>query len=173
MHGAQLLLGLAATVAAVDIRFYQNDQGRCFEGAWRGCANINPNDCCTVGGAFFGTAGVVAVPGDWTLTGNGYRGRGCEVFQFQAIGRGRDFCLGHVGSSYSGAFYWFGEGGRKRGELQKCESSHEATQLGLEDGSVYQIENLSEDEINEIVALANNGTTAADLPEYIQARRLV
>jgi hypothetical protein len=147
---SSVILGLAATVAAVDIRFYSNNQGACYSGPWIGCPNANPNFCCTATGRFYATVGIVAVPGDWTLTANGYRGAGCESWQQAAIGRGRDFCLGATGYSMSGAFYWFGDG-RKRSADQKCEGTEKATQLGLEDGSVYDISDLSDNDVEEMV----------------------
>ncbi|WZH48569.1 hypothetical protein QYS62_009748 [Fusarium acuminatum] len=160
---SSVILGLAATVAAVDIRFYSNNQGACYSGPWIGCPNANPNFCCTATGRFYATVGIVAVPGDWTLTANGYRGAGCESWQQAAIGRGRDFCLGATGYSMSGAFYWFGDG-RKRSADQKCEGTEKATQLGLEDGSVY--------DISDFVALANDGTATEDLPHLTPLRRV-
>ncbi|KAM0344787.1 hypothetical protein ACHAPU_007162 [Fusarium lateritium] len=183
-----LILGLAATVSAVDIRFYSNNQGACYSGPWIGCPNSNPNFCCTATGQFYATVGIVAVPGDWTLTANGYRGDGCESWQQAAIGRGRDFCLGATGYSMSGAFYWFGDG-RKRAVSEKCEGTEEVSQLGLEDGSMYDISDLSDDDveemmtptpymilnpysINEFVALANDGTATEILPHLSQLRRL-
>ncbi|KAG5656057.1 hypothetical protein KAF25_001627 [Fusarium avenaceum] len=183
----RVILGLAVTVSAVDIRFYSNNQGACYSGPWIGCPNANPNMCCTATGQFYATVGIVAVPGDWTLTANGYRGAGCESWQQAAIGRGRDFCLGAIGYSMSGAFYWFGDG-RKRSTDQKCEGTEKATQLGLEDGSVCDISDLSDNDVEEMptptssgpiacptylsVALANDGTATEDLPHLTPLRRV-
>ena len=149
MLNSYLLLGLAATAAAIDIRFrYGDTTGNC-GGDYVACVNANPNFCCTSNDRYSGTVTFNAVPSDWTLTGSGYRGRGCEVRQFQAIGRGQDFCLGHVGPSYSGAFYVFGAA--KRAENQECEGEQRVNQLGLEDGTIYDIGDLSDDEIDEMV----------------------
>ena len=149
MLNAYLLLGLAATAAAIDIRFhYGDDQGKC-EAAYTACVGSSARNCCVYGGTYASTASVVAVPSAWTITANGYRGRGCEVQQFQGIGRGKDVCLGHVGPSYSGAFYYFG--GKKRDEDQKCEGEQRVNQLGLEDGTIYDIVGLSDNEIDEMV----------------------
>ncbi|KAM0336387.1 hypothetical protein ACHAPQ_004162 [Fusarium lateritium] len=99
---SSVILALAATVSAVDIRFYSNNQGACYSGPWIGCPNANPNFCCTA-----------------------------------------------TGYSMSGSFYWFGDG-RKRSVDQKCEGTEKATQLGLEDGSVHDISDLSDDDVEEM-----------------------
>jgi hypothetical protein len=101
-----------------------------------------------VAGRFTATVGIVAVPSHWTLTGIGYRGAGCETWNQAAIGRGRDFCLGATGWSFSGAFYRFGD---KKRSTDECESSQRADQLGLEDGSVYDIADLTDDQIDDMV----------------------
>ncbi|KAF5666091.1 hypothetical protein FHETE_6392 [Fusarium heterosporum] len=184
---SSLVLGLVAAVSAVDIRFYSNNQGACYSGPWISCPNANPNLCCTATGRFYATVGIVAVPGDWTLTANGYRGAGCESWQQAAIGRGRDFCLGATGYSMSGSYYWFGDG-KKRAVNEKCEGTERASQLGLEDGSIYDISDLSDDDVEEMVcsirptettianeahvALASDGTATENLPHLAQLRRL-
>jgi hypothetical protein len=61
----------------------------------------------------------------------------------------------------SGAFYWFGDG-RKRSADQKCEGTEKATQLGLEDGSVYDISDLSDNDVEEMVCFNPEPLPAPD-----------
>lgn len=55
---ALLVTFAAATVSAIDVRGYVGDN---CGGAWVGCANLNPNVCCTPFGGSRASVGFAAV----------------------------------------------------------------------------------------------------------------
>ncbi|KAJ4017747.1 hypothetical protein NW766_003816 [Fusarium irregulare] len=117
MLSQTILLGLAATAAAIDLGFYVNREGRYYEGPFIGFANINPGACRRPTGgntadAFFATVGIRAIPSGWTIAGLGYRNDQCRdpLNQFiRGEGDGSDLCLYHTGHSFMSAKYGFYE----------------------------------------------------------------
>jgi hypothetical protein len=151
------VLDLAASVAAIDISFYSNQEGACYKGPWVTCMNRNPYSCCRVSdsdsGKFWATVGFHAVLKGWNIQGLGYKGpESCEGLSMQAQhskGNG-DFCLGHTGTSFISAESYFTNSKKKRAVGQKCER---VSRLGLEDGSIYDIADMSDADLDELVWL--------------------
>ncbi|RBR16530.1 uncharacterized protein FIESC28_06939 [Fusarium coffeatum] len=139
-----IVLSLAATAAAIDLRFFVNREGRCYEGPFIGFANINPGVCCrpTSGNAadgFFATVGIHEIPSGWTIVGFGYRNDQCRdpLNQFiRGEGDGSDLCLYHTGHSFMSAKYGFYEKSKRSVEEMECKEKFKATE-NRENPSLY------------------------------------
>lgn len=187
MYFSAILLTLAATASAVDVRAY-SDTG--CNGGWVGCANINPGVCCVFSNSassgrlsvsvnavratsFFHLAyGPIEtnksqqIPSSWRIRGEANTGGGCTYLANQQDSNGNtDICMTYssrgdrTGGSYSFV-------GRKRAadnscpaeqpDGGKCEAGVKPDLLGLSDGTVYNIADLSDEKVEELVSFACN-----------------
>ena len=147
MHFTPFLLGLVASVSAIDIYFHNS--GDC-SGAAAVCSNANPNFCCT------GNSPTVAyrgVPTNWNIDALGFSNGGCGSPKWTARLRGDNWVCMTVNSrpNYTGSYYYFAS--RKRAEDTTCEGSVAPDTLVLADGvTQYDIVGLDEAKVEELVS---------------------
>ncbi|GKU14530.1 unnamed protein product [Fusarium langsethiae] len=120
MYFSALLLTLAATVSAIDVRAY-SDTG--CNGAWVGCAGLNPNVCCVFSNSASSgrlSISVNAIPSSWRIRGEANTGGGCTYLANQQDSNGNtDICMTYSSrGDRTGGSYWFV--GRKRADNESC-----------------------------------------------------
>ncbi|EHA55880.1 hypothetical protein MGG_08373 [Pyricularia oryzae 70-15] len=174
---ALLVTFAAATVSAIDVRGYVGDN---CGGAWVGCANLNPNVCCTPFGGSRASVGFAAIPTNWRIRGQAFTGGGCNSYGGQGDSNGRDFfCLPYTtrGDRTGGSYSFVN---RKRAidetcpaeqPLGRCEATVKPDTIGLADGTEYNITSLSEDQVNELSAIAASGAGVEAVPANFQVLR--
>ncbi|TDZ65271.1 putative secreted protein [Colletotrichum trifolii] len=174
MYFSSLLLTLAATVSAIDIRAHSGDN---CSGGYAACANINPNVCCVFSNsATSGRASiaVAAIPTNWRIRAGAYTGGGCSFFGGERDSNGATtICLPYTTrGDRTGGKYWFLN--RKRADDQscpaeqpgvgKCEAVVKPNLLVLDDGTEYDIAGLAEDKVEELEEIAITGGGADAVP---------
>lgn len=165
MYVSHLLLGLVATVSAIDIYGYTSNE-KCGSGAHAVCVNANPGSCCvSASGDIFRSIGFRAIPTNWNIIGQAYNGGGCKNVKFTAQSQGsQNVCCG--GSWYSGGNYKFTSSKRFQGAdescpaNQGCASVHRADLMMFEDGSKYNITGLDDILYTEMVSTRHLSTYA-------------
>ncbi|KAK1976917.1 hypothetical protein LZ30DRAFT_636003 [Colletotrichum cereale] len=178
MYFFSLLLCLAATASAIDIRAHSGDN---CAGGWVGCTNINPNVCCVFSSsASSGRASVavVAIPSNWRIRTEAYTGGGCAFFGGQRdSGGSTSVCLPYTtrGDRTGGKYSFIN---RKRADDKSCpaeqpgagncEAVVKADTLGLSDGTEYNIAGLSDEKVQELEEIANSGAGADAVPADFQ-----
>ncbi|EJT72391.1 hypothetical protein GGTG_09257 [Gaeumannomyces tritici R3-111a-1] len=181
MHfSSSVLVALAATASAIDIRAYQADG---CNGSTRSCANINPNVCCTFPqDAGMASVGFAAIPTNWRIRCEAYTEGGCSSFGGQGDSNGAGFvCLPFTTrGNRTGGKYWFLNRKRaiedtcpaEQADGGKCTSSVKYNTVGLADGTEYNITGLSEEKVQELEKLADSGASADAIPvEFHSFRR--
>ncbi|RGP68821.1 hypothetical protein FSPOR_5027 [Fusarium sporotrichioides] len=174
MYFSTLLLTLAATASAVDIRAYL-DTG--CNGAWIGCAGLNPSVCCVFSDSPNSgrlSVSVNAIPSSWRIRGEAYTGGGCSSRVSDLDSNGNtDICMTYStrGDRTGGKYFFVG---RKRADDEscpaeqsgggKCEAGVEPNVLGLADGTVYSIADLTDEKVQELETIANTGAGADAVP---------
>ncbi|TDZ35733.1 putative secreted protein [Colletotrichum spinosum] len=158
MYFSSLLLTLAATVSAIDIRAHSGDN---CSGGYAACANINPN-----------------IPTNWRIRAGAYTGGGCSFFGGERDSNGATtICLPYTTrGDRTGGKYWFLN--RKRADDQscpaeqpgvgKCEAVVKPNLLVLDDGTEYDIAGLAEDKVQELEEIAITGGGADAVPAEFQ-----
>lgn len=113
--------------------------------------------------------GFYYVPTSWNLEvrGHGWQnGQYCAtLLDRQTINGATNRCLS--GHSFAGAGYSFRS--KKRADAQACTSTQKADVLTMGNGNRYNITGLRGGQLDELVALAVNGTAAIDVPELFMA----
>ncbi|WYZ42274.1 hypothetical protein EsH8_V_001169 [Colletotrichum jinshuiense] len=190
MYFSSLLLTLAATASAIDIRAHVGDG--CV-GSYTACVNINPNVCCSFSSSVSSgrsSIAVVAIPSNWRIRTESYTGGGCA-----ATGGRRDsagsttVCLPYItrGDRTGGSYYFLS---RKRANDEscpaeqpgagKCEAVVKPDTLGLADGTEYNIAGLTDEKVQELMLtcmprlkekIANTGAGADAVPAEFQNLR--
>ncbi|KAI6372556.1 hypothetical protein MCOR25_003715 [Pyricularia grisea] len=177
MQFSAILLTLAATASAIDVRGFVGDN---CSGAWVGCANLNPNVCCTPFGGSRASVGFAAIPRDWRIRGQAYTEGGCNAGGGTGDSNGNDFfCIPYITrGDRTGGSYWFLN--RKRAidntcpaeqPQGKCTATVKPDTLGLADGTEYNITSLSDDQVSELSAIAASGAGAEAVPADFQVLR--
>ncbi|TLD27047.1 hypothetical protein PspLS_04319 [Pyricularia sp. CBS 133598] len=179
MRFSSLVLGLAATASAIDIRGHDQDVCR---GGYVACVNVDPNVCCTFGGK--ASIWVAAIPSAWRIRAQSSTGGGCTYLATEGDNNGtQDICLAYTSRGLrTGARYWFLN--RKRAEDEtcpaaqpdggKCEASVKPNVLGLADGTEYNIEGLSDEKVAEMEKIMATGAGADAMPaEFHILRRSI
>ncbi|KXJ89936.1 hypothetical protein Micbo1qcDRAFT_177116 [Microdochium bolleyi] len=160
MHLTPLVLAsvLSATAAAIDVHLHYhggNDACSSFATAW--CTNLNPNTCChSLQGNPYGAISFRAIPSEWDLDLRLHTGdRDCGSAVVTGRSWGQTYvCLGSPVSVHGGGY---GFRGKKRevsvagGEQEGSQECQRADKLRLEDGVVYDLEGLDEEQYNEMV----------------------
>ena len=161
----QILLGLVATVSAIDSYFHLGEN---CDGPAIVCTGLNPDVCCTASAS--NSVGYRGIPLDWSISTTAFTGGGCTNYGNRGSASGSNFicmprCCGNAG--YSGTKYRFGS--KKRSEIEgealtgteeeeeedkPCTSSQKANQLVLVDGTKYDIVDLDDDNLNQLVCCA-------------------
>ncbi|KAK1976143.1 hypothetical protein LZ30DRAFT_667343 [Colletotrichum cereale] len=181
MYFSTLLLTLAATASAVDVRAYTSSG---CNGGWVGCAGINPNVCCVFSNSASSgrlSVSVNAIPSSWRIRGEANTGGGCSFLANQQDSNGNtDICMTYSSNGdRTGGSYWFV--GRKRANDElcpaeqpgggKCEASVKPNTLGLADGTEYSIAGLTDVKVQELEKIANTGAGADTVPAEFQILR--
>ncbi|KAK1999417.1 hypothetical protein LX36DRAFT_655553 [Colletotrichum falcatum] len=176
-----LLVTLAATASAIDIRAYT---GSGCDGGWVGCAGINPNVCCVFSNSASSgrsSISINAIPTNWRIRGEANTGGGCTYLANQQDSNGNtDICMTYSSrGDRTGGSYWFLS--RKRAEDEscpaeqpsggKCEAGVKPNTLGLADGTQYNIEGLADEKVQELEKIANTGAGADAVPAEFQILR--
>ncbi|KAH7186201.1 uncharacterized protein B0J16DRAFT_288163 [Fusarium flagelliforme] len=173
MHFSGLLLALATTASAVDMRAWI---GSSCEGAFVACVGLNPNVCCVFSNsANSGRASISvnAIPSNWNIHTQANTGGGCTYMANEQDNNGRtDLCMAYNSrGDRTGGSYWFN--GRKRAADKscpaeqaegKCEATVEPNALGLTDGTMYDIAGLSAEKVQELEKIAIAGASADAVP---------
>ncbi|KAK1656511.1 hypothetical protein BDP55DRAFT_109264 [Colletotrichum godetiae] len=162
MHVSSLLVALAATASAIDIRAHTGDN--CAGGSVA-CTGINPNVCCSFSSSASSgrsSIAVVAIPSNWRIRCEAYTGGGCSFFGGQRdSGGATSVCLPYTTrGDRTGGKYWFLN--RKRAidescladqpDGGECEASVKPDTLGLADGTDYDITGLTDEKVQEFVS---------------------
>ncbi|KAL8386364.1 hypothetical protein RB599_007980 [Gaeumannomyces hyphopodioides] len=181
MHFSTILLSLAATASAIDIRAHGDASCR---GGFRSCTNINPSVCCSFSGSASSgllSISIAAIPTDWRITGEAYTGGGCTHTGGQWNSNGTpDICMPFSSrGDRTGGRYWFRN--RKRADdrscpaeqpgVGKCEAAVKPDTLVLADGTKYNISGLADDKVEEMSKIADSGAGADAMPAEFQVLR--
>jgi hypothetical protein len=179
MHFSIVLLTLAATASAIDIRGWT---GNSCIGSYTACTGVNPNICCEFSQssssnrvsisvtAVSETSSLLAyrsvrtnssqqIPRSWRIQGNSWTGGRCRYIATSLNSDGAsEICLSYTSrGDRTGGSYTFLS--RKRAEDEscpaeqpdggRCEASVKPDILGLEDGTVYNIAGLTDEKVEE------------------------
>ncbi|KAK1702306.1 uncharacterized protein CLUP02_07094 [Colletotrichum lupini] len=181
MYFSSLLVVLAATASAIDIRAHVGDN--CAGGSVA-CTNINPNVCCSFSSSASSgrsSIAVAAIPSNWRIRTEAYTGGGCSFFGGQRdSGGSTSVCLPYTTrGDRTGGQYWFLN--RKRAVDEscpteqpgagKCEAVVKPDTLGLADGTEYDIVGLTDEKLQELENIANTGADADAVPAEFQSLR--
>ncbi|KAF6828984.1 hypothetical protein CPLU01_08214 [Colletotrichum plurivorum] len=181
MRFSTIIVALAATVSAIDIRAHIGDS--CV-GSYRACRNINPRVCCSFSSSANSgrsSVSVVFIPTNWRIRTAASSGGGCRFFAGQRdSGGSRTVCLPYTTrGDRTGGRYWFLN--RKRAEDESCpadqpdggncEAVVEADTLGLADGTEYNISGLTSEKLQELEEIADTGAGADAVPAEFQVFR--
>ncbi|KAI1843954.1 hypothetical protein JX265_013430 [Neoarthrinium moseri] len=151
---SQILLGLVATVSAIDIRLYTN--GNNCGGANFFSQNANPDFCCSgVDINVYPSVGFHAIPTDWVLQCHGHaNGRCNDLRQVLTARNTQDVCL--TSGPFSGGGYGFTSRKRLNGATEACATTEGCTKhvkpdmLELEDGTLYRIAGIDDASLTEL-----------------------
>ncbi|KAF9873052.1 hypothetical protein CkaCkLH20_09562 [Colletotrichum karsti] len=190
MYFSSLLLGLAATASAIDLRAHPNDG---CTGSYSACVNLNPNVCCSFSSSSTSgkaTIAVVAIPSNWRIRAESWTGGGCR-FTGGSLDSGGSttICLPYStrGDRTGGSYFFLS---RKRANDEscpaeqpgagKCEAVVKPNVVGLADGTEYGIAGLTDEKIQELMLtclprlkenIANTGAGADAVPAEFQILR--
>ncbi|OBS29639.1 hypothetical protein FPOA_03578 [Fusarium poae] len=174
MYFSGLILTLAATASAVDVRAWKSDV---CSGSSRACVGLNPGVCCSfTDSANSGllSISVNAIPSSWRIRTEAYTGGGCRSIANQYDSNGKtDVCMAYSSrrDRTAGKYYFIG---RKRADDKSCPAEEtdggdcksfvKPNALGLEDGTMYDIAGLTEEKIQELEEIANTGAGPDAIP---------
>ncbi|KAG8664884.1 hypothetical protein FPOAC2_13786 [Fusarium poae] len=174
MHFSIVLLTLAATASAIDIRGWT---GNSCIGSYTACTGVNPNICCEFSQSSSSnrvSISVTAIPRSWRIQGNSWTGGRCRYIATSLNSDGAsEICLSYTSrGDRTGGSYTFLS--RKRAEDEscpaeqpdggRCEASVKPDILGLEDGTVYNIAGLTDEKVEELESIAMTGAGADAVP---------
>ncbi|KXJ93520.1 hypothetical protein Micbo1qcDRAFT_203593 [Microdochium bolleyi] len=146
-----VLLSLAASAAAVDVELLFNG---CTLGGSATCVGLQPDVCCQVPGNLkLWGVNFRAMPKEWNLDMRFHKGRSgdnqCGDIIINVDSRGSNFqCLGTWNGDGGGAGYGFLNWKRQEQPEQPCQR---ANLLTTEDGVVYDLDGMSDEQIVELV----------------------
>lgn len=152
------VLSLAAvSVSAIDLRFF--NQNNCARNYWVACNNANPGYCCYNSDEDYTiSAGLFAIPTEWSIVSQWWAQTGCSSGPLKATTL--NYKKDHVcwGASVSeqrgwvhGLSYYF-NGGKREVKARPTEGCQRANTLHLDDGSEYDLTNLSNATYSEVVS---------------------
>lgn len=157
-HQILVAISLAATsVSAIDLRFFSNNN--CRSKTWLACNNWNPGQCCysgneeySIGGGFF------AVPTGWSIVCQLWTTGGCDAtgpLRATSLSYAREsICFtapvsGQRGYAEGLSYYFNGKKRAVDGASTECQR---ANTLRLEDGSEYDLAELSDAAYHDMVS---------------------
>lgn len=159
--------------AAVDIKNYYH--GGC-KGGYRNYANIGPRTCASFPKYYQGAHSVrfSDVPKDaelfgWQISHRTGSGRCSYLAKRANAGSNPNYCMdfSETDERLSGSS-WKNSGKAARDvaptEDEKCTEAMDAHQLVLDDGHMYDLTKMDQDQIGSLSELAVNGTTSQALP---------
>ncbi|KAI3528360.1 hypothetical protein CABS01_07561 [Colletotrichum abscissum] len=172
MYASKIFLGLIATVSAIDIYGYKNNE-KCGGGDYIVCTNANPNDCCVrSSGDTFRSIGFRAIPTNWRIIGRAFSGGDCKNVKYVAQSNGaQNVCCG--GSTYSGGNYVFAskkrdesatEDGTCAASAGGCTSVAKGNLMVFENGPKYNMTGLDDALYTEL-----NGGSSDEIPAKFDA----
>lgn len=169
MHASAIVLGLAATVSAIDMYGYRSNE-QCKGNDFTFHANVNPGDCAVyASGNIYRSIGWRAIPTDWRINGNAYTGTGCGNIRYTASSNGaQNICAG--GWNYSGGKYEFA--GKKRAAApdagtaaaEGCQRIHRSDAIVFADGTRYNLTSLDDADHAEMVCTSCYRTSPQSAP---------
>ncbi|KAF2196156.1 hypothetical protein GQ43DRAFT_476580 [Delitschia confertaspora ATCC 74209] len=163
MQFTTILLGLAASVSAIDIRLRA---GSGCTGSYQACTGINPDTCCGKSNYRFTSVGYVAIPTDWRIQARAYSNGDCSnLVGLQTIQRTTNACINEPNSfaTLSGGGYNFLNPNKRRTPIpmEQCDAGRACKFVAEPDTLVL------EDDTK--VDLATNGTTVENIPQEFKA----
>ncbi|KAI9155096.1 hypothetical protein HJFPF1_07664 [Paramyrothecium foliicola] len=166
MHFSHFLLNFITAAAAIDVYL---ETGNCWQNSI-GCINLAPNTCCSApvnSGRTYTSVSIHAIPQTWSIEGRAYREPNCVNRQVIVASAGRvSICLRTGGGQLQSGGYGFINRKRDVG-TEKSADCQKPNALRLTDGSVYRIDELEDDTVEELLNLADNGTLTSEiLDEY-------
>ncbi|KAH6646137.1 hypothetical protein BKA67DRAFT_696035 [Truncatella angustata] len=168
MQVPQLLLGLFATASAIDI--YLHFDSNCGGSNSAVCTNKNPDDCCAGStGDIFPSVGFRGIPTDWQLQCRGHSGGNCNNLRQVSPAVNTNFVCLNSGP-FSGGGYSIVNG--KRAEGANGGASHLPDTLLFGDGAKYNITDLEETPLTQILTIAASGLDSATVPEEFDVYKL-
>ncbi|GAB1314551.1 hypothetical protein MFIFM68171_04761 [Madurella fahalii] len=149
MHSSHILLGLVASASAIDIFFHNPND--CSSAATV-CTGIDPNICCTGNSV---TLAYQGVPTNWHINAQGFSSGGCGSPKWLADLNGQ--------SSFVNL---------RSAENSNCTESVKPDTLVLADGTTkYDIVELDDVKVEELLAIASSGVGLEGMPKEFQVRR--
>lgn len=172
IYASQILLGLAATVSAIDI-YGHRDSSTCGGGGYAVCMNAAPDSCCVrASGDIYRSIQFRAIPTNWKIIGRAFNGGDCRNLYYVVQSQGRqNICLGNGG--YSGGNYGFANRKRSEGADEACPATggcasvQEADLIVFENGSSYNLTNLDDGLYTEMVSTIIRYTDSFCLPKSL------
>ncbi|KAF2205375.1 hypothetical protein GQ43DRAFT_468240 [Delitschia confertaspora ATCC 74209] len=157
MQFETILLGLAASVSAIDIRLRA---GSGCTGAYQVCTGINPDTCCGLSSARFASVGYVAIPTNWRIQGRAYSNGGCTTLVgLQTIQGTTNACINEPSgfATLSGGGYNFVSKRRAAVPIEQCAAEKSCLSVAkpdtlvLEDETKYSIVDMAEPLLETLV----------------------
>ncbi|KAH7031501.1 uncharacterized protein B0I36DRAFT_123536 [Microdochium trichocladiopsis] len=129
------LAGLIASSTAIDIRFYNGEENQyCGGKVSAGCTNVNPNTCCSPGGAYGWTMTCNAIPTAWHIECRAYEGSNCWGPQRNEYAYGwTDECVSRDWNSFRSGGWGF-VAKKTRGEEAEAEAAYNAAYNSTQQG---------------------------------------
>ncbi|KAF2788825.1 hypothetical protein K505DRAFT_420861 [Melanomma pulvis-pyrius CBS 109.77] len=174
MRPTNILLAIAASASAADLRHYENYN---CGGGFAACTNVGAGACCIMPNGWDGSASVAVVYTNPSTQLFGYQrtrnGDYCGSIQFQrSTGEWSFGCLSYepLGAGRFAGTRWFPPGLLKREACsatatEKCTEAVTPDQVALKDGRVFGLGGVDEKTKAEWYRFLANGSTTADLPE--------
>lgn len=170
MHASYILLGLAATISAIDIYGYTGSS-TCGSGNYAVCTNAAPDSCCPrASGDIYRSIEFRAIPTNWNIIGRAFNGGDCRNLYYVVQSQGRqNICLGNGG--YSGGNYGFANRKRSEGTDETCPATGGCTSVQKADlivfqsGPSYNLTDLDDGLYTEMVSTIIRYTDSCCLPK--------
>ncbi|KAG9255169.1 uncharacterized protein F5Z01DRAFT_654184 [Emericellopsis atlantica] len=136
------------------------------------CANIGPATCCAISGQSgspFTSIAFREIPSNWNIEMRGHQGSQCGRHRTTQTSGGRtELCMGS--GPYGGGGYSFVN--KRRSDTvdlqEECTDVVKPDIVAFTDGIQYNITQLDDDSLAEIVEIAASGGLSSDVPEEFE-----
>jgi hypothetical protein len=165
-----VFLGFITSVSAIDV-WLNWSATNCRGSNSLVCSGLGPNSCCTVrGGRYtFGSIDFRAIPSDWDLDLRGHDLYECGALKEVVRSGGKTgVCLSH--GLFGGGGYGFRSRKRATGE-EDCDPVAPSI-VAFGDGSEFDLTQMDQESVLEILEIAGNDTTSSELPAKFTAYKL-
>ncbi|PVH91971.1 hypothetical protein DM02DRAFT_702041 [Periconia macrospinosa] len=152
MKYLQVLLGLAATVSAIDIKLHSSNN--CGGGLYAYCTNWGPDSCCGQNIAAYLSVGFYAIPTNWNVETRAHTGGFCAGTRYVLGPQHRStVCISEPDgiARFTGAGYGFTS--RKAVSTEASATDCRPDGLVLDDGTNYALAALNEDQFSVLVCI--------------------